>query len=126
MLRQVIRTTFHLSLPVPHVERSVEFFTELLGGTVTHRDASGYVNVDLLGVQLTLVPGTPAPSDDFHFGLNVGLAELDAIAARLSTSSLAQVVSKPRVVDEGTGLERTKLVVRCPAGYLIELKGYRA
>ena len=107
---------FHLSLPVPDVDRSVEFFTSL-GGTVTHRDPSGYVNLDLAGVQLTLQPGVPVSNDVFHFGLNVERSELDAIAARLSATVL--------VVDEGTPMERAKIYVRCPAGYLIELKALK-
>ena len=114
--------SFHLSLFVPDVERSAQFFTSILGGTVTHRDASGYVNVDLIGTQLTLQPGQAVP-DGFHFGLNVDRARFDAIAERLSSTDLAQVVVRPRVVDEGTALERVKMYVRCPAGYLVELKG---
>ena len=117
---------FHLSLPVPHVEESVAFF-ELLGGVVMHRDPSGYVNVGLSGVQLTLQEGTPVASDDaFHFGLNVARGELDEIAARLRASDLARIVSPLHVVDAGTPMERTKMYVRCPAGYRIELKGYGA
>lgn len=118
-------TSFHLSLAVPDVDRSVAFFTEILGGTVTHRDPSGYVNVDLHGTQLTLAAGEASSGDGFHFGLNVDRPEFDAMADRLLSSELANVVSQPRVVDAGTPLERVKMYVRCPAGYLIELKGYR-
>ena len=116
--------SFHLSLPVPHVDRSAEFF-EVLGGTVTHRDASGYVNLDVAGVQLTLTPGEVVESAGLHFGLNLDRADFDAIAGRLAGSTLAEIVAPPHVVDENTPLERTKMYVRCPAGYLIELKGYR-
>lgn len=113
-------TAFHLSLPVPDVAQSVAFFT-LLGATVTHRDPSGYVNLDLAGVQLTLSIGPPVVSDELHFGLNVSRAELEGIAERLAASG---IVSPLRVVDGGTPMERTKMYVRCPAGYRIELKGY--
>ena len=118
--------SFHLSLPVPDVDRSAEFFTTVLGGTVTHRDASGYVNVELSGVQLTLTRGATAPSDQLHFGVNVSRSQFDAMAERIASTKLAEIVAHPRVVDEGTPMERTKMYVRCPAGYLIELKGYRA
>jgi extradiol dioxygenase family protein len=117
--------SFHLSLPVPDVDRSVEFF-ELLGGTVVHRDPSGYVNLDLCGVQVTLGTGRAPTGDGLHFGVNVAAAQFDAIAARLLSSELAKVVKEPHVVDAGTPLERRKLYVRCPAGYLIELKGLGA
>ena len=114
----------HLSLAVPDIERSVEFF-QLLGGAVTHRDPSGYVNLAVRGVQLTLASGNAATDAELHFGWNVTLAEFEAIAQRLLSSPHAQVIAPPRVVDAGTPLERTKMYVRCPAGYVIELKGYR-
>ena len=119
-----MRAAFHLSLPVPELKRSLEFFTALLGGTVTHRDP-GYVNIELCGIQLTLSPGSSATSESgFHLGLNVPMSQFAVLAPRLLSSPLAQVVSHPRTVDAGTPMERTKMYVRCPAGYLIELKGY--
>ena len=97
-----MRATFHLSLPVPELERSLEFFTALLGGTVTHRDPA-WVNIDLCGIQLTLSPGSsPASESGFHLGLNVPSSQFSLIAARLLSSPLAQVVSHPRTVDAGT------------------------
>lgn len=113
----MIRATFHLSLTVPDVEASIEFFTNTLGATVTHRDPSGYVNVDFFGTQLTLARGDAAAAraERFHFGVNLPMPTFEAIAERLRV--------KPQTVDAGTPLERRKLYVRCPAGYVIELKG---
>ncbi|HEX8172282.1 MAG TPA: VOC family protein [Thermoanaerobaculia bacterium] len=110
-----MQPSFHLSLPVPRIEESVDFFTSLLGATVTHRDAR-YVNLELCGVQLTLTIGDAPPPSELHFGVNLPLADFDALAARLQI--------EPLVVDAGTPLERRKLYVRCPAGYRIEVKGY--
>lgn len=120
-------TAFHLSLPVPDVEASVAFFTGVLGGTVMHRNAAGYVNVDLFGTQLTLARGDPSVAgiSGFHFGWNLDAARFDAIAERLQASAPAAVVAPPRTVDAGTSLERRKMYVRCPGGYLIELKNNR-
>ena len=114
--------SFHLSLPVRSVEESAEFFT-VLGGSVVHRDPSGYVNVDLFGVQLTLTPGDPGGGSDFHFGVNLPAGDFDKIAQRLLADSRVEIVSPPHVVDAGTPMERRKMYVRCPSGYLVELKG---
>ncbi|HET7437541.1 MAG TPA: VOC family protein [Thermoanaerobaculia bacterium] len=115
---------FHLSIGVPSLDESIAFFTDLLGGTIAHRDPSGYVNVDLFGTELTLKTSRDAIAGDLHFGLNFARDEFDRIAARILASGYAGVVAAPRVVDAGTSIERKKMYLRCPAGYLIELKGY--
>lgn len=111
--------SFHLSLPVRSIDESVEFYTSVLQATVTHRDPSGYVNLDLYGTQITLqpTPTLPPPPPNFHFGVNLSIEDFDHLAARLG--------EEVRVVDQGTPMERKKLYLRCPSGYTIEVKGYR-
>jgi extradiol dioxygenase family protein len=76
------------------------------------------VNLDFYGTQITLQPGaTFAPPPDFHFGVNLGVEEFDRLARTIDT--------EVRVVDAGTPMERKKLYLRCPSGYVIEVKGYR-
>jgi hypothetical protein len=31
----------------------------------------------------------------------------------------------PKTVDAGTAMERRKMYVKCPTGYLFEIKGYK-
>lgn len=110
--------SFHLSLPVRSVEESVEFYTRVLQATVTHRDPGGYVNLDFHGTQLTLHPGEPvALPRDFHFGVNLGIEEFERL-----TSTLGVAVT---VAEAGTPMERRKAYLRCPSGYVVEVKGYR-
>lgn len=117
---------FHLSLGVKSIEHSVDFFTRVLGARVAHRDPTGYVNVDLYGAELTLKPNAAIDPNvpDLHFGINLGLAEFDDLAARVLASGYEGVVQKPKTVDAGTAIERKKMYLRCPTGYLVELKGY--
>ena len=116
---------FHLSLPVPSLDDSLAFFCRTLGARVTHRDRSGYVNLDLYGTQITLQQSDPVViPDGFHFGVTLDLAEFDRLAGQILTSG-CEVVMAPKVVDAGTAMERKKMYVRCPAGWLIELKGVR-
>lgn len=122
-----MKPEFHLSIGVRSIETSVDFFVRVLNGTVLHRDPSGYVNVDLAGSQITLkhndeiVPDIP----DLHFGINLGLVEFDALAKNILESGYDNIVMKPKVVDANTPFERKKMYLKCPAGYLIELKGYK-
>ena len=120
-------TSFHLSIPVKSIEASVDFFVRVLGAQVSHRDPSGYVNLELFGTQLTLKenPAVVTGWPDFHFGVNLELSDFERIAAAAQAAAPGSVVSRPTVVDAGTPLERKKLYLRCPAGHLIELKGYR-
>jgi len=119
--------SFHLSLPVRDVEVAVNFFTGLLGGKVAHRDPTGYVNVDWFGTQLTLSQGEPPHlHDDLHFGVNVDMATFEALATRIKARAAYYIVAPVKIVDANTPLERRKLVVRCPDGYLVELKGVSA
>lgn len=118
--------SFHLSLPVKSLDDSVTFFEDVLGGTVIHRDASGYVNVELFDTQLTLAetPHEIPELTGFHFGFNLDLAGFEAIAQRVAKLAPASIVMAPTTVDAGTPRERRKLFLRCPAGYLVEIKGH--
>jgi extradiol dioxygenase family protein len=119
--------TFHLSLGVQSIEQSIDFYVRVLNATVAHRDPSGYVNLELFGAQITLQPDTETViSPDFHFGFNLAMDEFERLANHILVSGYAGVAMQPKVVDAGTPLERKKMYVRCPSGYLIELKGYRS
>ena len=103
----------------------MDFFTRVLTGAVTHRDPSGYVNVDLFGCELTLKPNPTITAElpDLHFGVNLDLQAFHDLAKHITTTEPACIAMPPKVVDAGTAIERTKMYVRCPTGYLIELKG---
>jgi extradiol dioxygenase family protein len=122
-----MKSSFHLSLGVRSIDESLDFFVRVLGGQVLHRDPSGYVNLDLFGCQLTLKQSSEVTVKlaDFHFGVNLNLAEFERTAERILADSPRFVVMKPKVVDSDTALERRKMYLKCPTGYLIELKGYR-
>ena len=122
-----MKGSFHLSIGVRSVEESEAFFVDVMRGAVVHRDRSGYVNIDFYGCQITLTPAPEIAPDlhGFHFGVNLGMAEFDELAEAILRSGYRGVVMPPKVVDAHTPLERKKMYLRCPSGYLIELKGYR-
>ena len=117
---------FHLSIGVKSIDDSIKFFTEVLNGKITHKEQA-YVNLELFGHQITLKPNETISSDlpDFHFGFNMSLEEFDQISDKALSTSPEFIHMKPKVVDEGTPMERKKMYLKCPTGYLVELKGYR-
>jgi extradiol dioxygenase family protein len=114
--------SFHLSIGVASVGEEAAFFEDVLQATISHRDPSGYVNVDFFGAQITLQRGGSAGDGEFHFGVNLPMEDFDRLAAHVTAAGRA--VAPPQVAGEGTPLERKKLYLRSPSGYLIELKGY--
>ena len=116
---------FHLSIGVRSIAESVDFFSKVLNGKVTHQEPS-YVNMELFGHQITLKPNESIDVNlpDFHFGFNMSLAEFDSISDKVLSTSSKFVHMEPRVVDAGTSMERKKMYLKSPTGYLVELKGY--
>ena len=111
---------FHLSIGVPSLDESVDFFVNVLGAVVQRRDPSGYVNLDVPGCRITLKQS----AEEFHYGINVDGERFDEIWKEAAQSG--SVVTPPTVVDAGTPMERRKMYLRSPAGHLIEIKSYPA
>lgn len=121
-----MESTFHLSIGVNSFKEEVGFFTALLGAVVTHEDPN-YVNLDVFGAQITLkeIPGIKPVLSEFHFGFNLTLKAFDDIAASILKCNSVHVVAQPTVVDANTPMERKKMYLKSPTGYLVELKGYK-
>src|SRR5438105_75514 len=122
-----MKSSFHLSIGVRSIEESVNFFVDILDSKVLHRDPSGYVNIDLYGSQITLKhnPDIMPELPDFHFGINLSLSDFDLLSQRILEVGRKFVSTEPEVWDSGTPLERKKMYLKCPTGYLVELKGYQ-
>lgn len=117
--------SFHLSIGVSSLAESVEFFTEVLGARLAHTDPSGYVNLEFGAAQLTLKQEDELPVDlpAFHFGINTDMPSFHRIEERVTQLAGDRIVSSATTMDAGTKLERRKMSVRCPSGYLVEIKG---
>ena len=119
-------TPFHLSLGVNSLEDSVNFFVDILEAKIEHRDPSGYVNIDFFGNQITLKQNSSIKPNlpDFHFGVNLSLSEFQRLSEKVLENGMRFVTVKPETWDAGTPMERTKMYLKCPTGYLVEIKGY--
>lgn len=81
------------------------------------------MNVDLHGCQIMLKENKKINPDlpHLHFGPNLTLMEFDEA---LLSSGYPNIISRPEVVDKGTKMEPRKMYLRCPTGFLIEIKDY--
>jgi extradiol dioxygenase family protein len=122
-----MQAPFHLSIGVQSLEESVSFFENVLCSKVIHRDPSGYINIDFYGSQITLkyIPNIKVEMQELHFGVNLPLSEFDQLANHILSSGYKNIVMAPKTVDAGTAMERRKMYVKCPTGYLFEIKGYK-
>ncbi|MCB0356819.1 MAG: hypothetical protein KDD40_07415 [Bdellovibrionales bacterium] len=55
----------------------------------------------------------------------MSLKEFDDLSEKVMAKAPDRVYMKPKVVDGGTPMERKKMYLKCPTGYLVELKGYQ-
>lgn len=118
---------FHLSIGVESTDDEATFFENVLKAKVTHRDASGYINVDFHGCQITLQIGGRGQEmgSHFHFGANLELEQFEQLSRHALQTAPDRVLKAPETWDEGTALERRKMYLKSPSGYVLELKGYR-
>lgn len=119
---------FHISLGVKSLDESEYFFERVLGASITHRDVTGYININFYGTQITLKenPALNSLGSDFHFGVNLPLEEFRSLVQTISDQYAKWIAVPLSVVDAGTSMERQKIFLKCPSGYLIELKGYQS
>lgn len=119
---------FHLSLGVHSLEESIHFFERVLDSKLTHRDPNGaYVNIDFYGSQISLkpIPDINPEMKELHFGVNLSLQEFEVVSQKILESGYKGMITQPKVVDEGQNIERRKMYVKCPTGYIFEIKGYQ-
>jgi extradiol dioxygenase family protein len=117
---------FHLSIGCDNVSASADFFEHVTKAKVTHRDPSGYVNVDFYGCQITLQSGGAGKDmgSHFHFGANLSLEKFEELTKHILSVAPENVLDEVETWDKGTKMERRKIYLKCPSGYTIELKGY--
>lgn len=118
---------FHLSIGTRSLKESAEFFENVLGGKVTFREKDNGANVDVFGSQIFLKsnPDINPSLPNFHFGFNLSINEFEDLAKKILANFADTVVMAPKVVDEGTPLERKKMYLKSPTGYMIEIKGFK-
>lgn len=124
---------FHLAFPVDDLAKARAFYGELLG-CAEGRSSEEWIDFNFHGHQivahLSEVAGVRAsnPVDGHdvpvpHFGLVLGMAEWEALAAKL-TAAATEFVIEPTVRFKGKPGEQATMFLRDPAGNALEFKAF--
>jgi len=116
---------FHLSIGVKSLKESKEFYRDVIGADITYE--GDYINIDFYGTQITLKDNPEINVDlpDLHFGVNLPLDKFKKLENNISMNHSKWIHTPIHIVDKGTEMERQKMYLNCPSGYLIEIKGYK-
>lgn len=128
------RPRFHLAFPVRDIERTREFFVDLLGCAVG-REAERWIDFDFHGHQISAhlvddsdddttnpVDGKRVPVR--HFGLILEWDEWQALADRLRAANAGFLI-EPYLRFAGEPGEQGTFFLRDPSGNAIEFKTFR-
>ena len=116
---------FHLAIGVKSLKESKEFYRDVVGADITYE--GDYINIDFYGTQITLKDNSEISVDlpDFHFGVNLPLDKFKKLENNISMNHSKWIHTPIHIVDKGTEMERQKMYLNCPSGYLIKIKGYK-
>jgi len=127
---------FHLALPVTDLDKTLAFYTELLGCS-TGRSSQQWVDLDFFGHQLVLhkvepdqhpstqtnaVDGHAVPA--MHFGPILDWTDFESLAERLRGVGTDFVI-EPYLRFEGRKGEQATMFIADPSGNHLEFKAFR-
>lgn len=125
---------FHLSLPSRSIDKTVDFYTKVIGAEIG-RKTNNWVDVNLLGNQLTFVltekfdfqypfyalEDQQLPS--FHFGVVLSFNVWEEMLAKINETSGNLVVQKEFFKNKKG--EQYSFFIKDPNGYHIEFKTFK-
>lgn len=126
---------FHLGFPVSDIEKTREFYRDILGCKIT-KSSERTININFWGHQIVghLIPefagkhgtneidGNPVPVH--HFGAILDWEEWEALADRIRESEY-DFVFEPYVRDKGKPEEEGKMFFKDPSGNTMEFKTFK-
>jgi extradiol dioxygenase family protein len=126
---------FHLAFPVTSLEKARAFYGSLLG-CPEGRSAPDWVDFDFFGHQIVahLSPGEAGHRNTSsvdgenvpvrHFGVVLGMAEWEALAARLRAAGVDFVI-EPQIRFQGMVGEQATMFFLDPCGNALEFKAFK-
>ena len=125
---------FHLALPVLDLEKTLIFYTEVLGCGVGRR-AERWTDFDFFGHQVSVhlvenvstVDSNPVDGDLVparHFGVVLEWSAWHALSKRLQSRGIEFLIA-PKIRFEGEPGEQATMFFRDPTGNALEFKSFK-
>ena len=124
---------FHLALEAGNLEKTLPFYTEVLGCTLDMKEEGRWQDVDFWGNELTLHQSIPRDFPERtghkvdmgvvqvpHFGVHLPLDEFNEVKKRVEES--VGVLDKPYIRFEGTEYQQETFFVEDPNYNVLEIK----
>ena len=129
-----MNANFHLSLPCKDIEKTREFYSEIIK-TKVGRSANSWIDIDLYGNQITFTQSGSFNFEyknyrlgeqilpSFHFGIIINIENFGTIYGRLLQLDIG-ITSKTTFMKENIG-EHLSFFVKDPNDYMIEFKCFK-
>ncbi|WP_371311858.1 VOC family protein [Pseudovibrio flavus] len=129
---------FHLAFPVVDLEKTRDFYCNILGCDIGRESAGKWIDFDLYGHQMSahLRPTSLNSNDDScgavdgdavpipHFGVVLTMVQWRELAERLKAAEGIKWVLEPKVRFEGQAGEQATFFILDPSGNALEFKGF--
>jgi len=125
---------FHLAFPVDNLEKTREFYTQILGCR-EGRSSDRWIDFDMFGHQVVAhlidkvekVQTNPVDGDDVpasHFGVILELEDWEALADRLKKIDMNFII-EPHIRFKGEAGEQATMFFLDPCGNALEFKAFK-
>ena len=128
--------TFHLAIPVEDLDKTIEFYCNVLGckkGNSENSPPFSWCDIDFWGNELTLHSSISefrvnerhlVDKEDVsipHFGVHLDAEEFQSLKEKLLRKKV-EFVNEPYIRFEGEILEQETMFIKDPSGNILELK----
>lgn len=129
-----MNANFHLSLPCKEIEKTKEFYSEILK-TQIGRSTNNWIDIDLFGNQITFTNSGDFNFEfknyrlgdqilpSFHFGIIINIDDFGQLYSRLLQLDIG-VTIKTRFMENTIG-EHLSFFIKDPNDYMIEFKCFK-
>ena len=125
---------FHLAFPVDDLEKTREFYTNVLGCS-EGRSSDRWIDFDMYGHQVVAhlidkvesVQTNPVDGDDVpasHFGVILDMEDWESLSERLKSSGM-NFISEPHLRFIGEAGEQATMFFLDPCGNALEFKAFK-
>ena len=125
---------FHLAFPVDDLEKTREFYTNVLGCS-EGRSSDRWIDFDMYGHQVVAhlidkvesVQTNPVDGDDVpasHFGVILDMEDWKSLSERLKSSGMNFII-EPHIRFKGEAGEQATMFFLDPCGNALEFKAFK-